>query len=110
MREKLIETEIRAEVLPDDYENIKKRIEANGKLLSQTRRLSVMYFGTIDTRQIDIRVRVTNGECEVVVKLGAFGAHDRIEVIQKIFPSQFLGMIKIFAQFNFTTKIGERNT
>ena len=48
--------------------------------------------------------------CEVVVKSGSFRAHDRIEMAQKINPEEFLGMVKIFSQFDFTVKIGERET
>jgi len=46
----------------------------------------------------------------VVVKSGSFWAHDRIEIAQKINPEEFLGMVKIFSQFDFTVKIGERET
>ena len=47
---------------------------------------------------------------EVVVKSGLFGSHDRIEVSQKIAPEQFLGMVRIFSQFGFSLKVGERET
>lgn len=110
MEAKLIELEIRAEVLPINYDGLKKRIEAMGALHSHTKRLSVMCFGEVGTKKIDVRARVTNGECEVVVKSGPFGSHNRIEVAQNINPEQFLGMVRIFSQFNFTMKIGERET
>lgn len=108
--DKKIELELRAEILPQDQELLKKRLGEIGVLHSHTKRLSVMYFGNIGTKKLDTRVRITNGECEVVVKSGSFGAHDRIEVAQKINPEQFLGMAKIFAQFGFTIEIGERET
>lgn len=110
MEAKLIELEIRAEVLSVDYDGLKKRLEAMGVLRSHTKRLSVMCFGEVGTKKIDVRARVTNGECEVVVKSGPFGSHDRIEVAQNINPEQFLGMVRIFSQFDFTMKIGERET
>lgn len=110
MSEKLIELEIRAEVLPGDREDLKGKLEARAKSRSQTRRLSVMYFGSVGTKKIDVRVRVTNGKCEMVVKSGLFGSHDRIEIAQKINPAQFLGMVRIFAQFGFTMEVGERET
>lgn len=108
MDEKTIELELRAEVPAQDQEVFKKHLEEMGNLHSQTKRLSVMYFGSIGTKKSDIRVRITNGECEVVVKSGLFGSHDRVEVAQKINPTQFLGMVKIFAQLDFTIEIGER--
>lgn len=110
MEEKTIELELRAEVSAQDQEALKKRLNKTGILHSQTKRLSVMYFGNIGRKKLDIRVRITNGECEVAVKSGSFGAHNRVEVAQKIEPAQFLGMVKIFAQFDFIMKIGERET
>ena len=110
MNEKNIELELRAEVLPQDQESIKNKIAELGALHSHTKRLSVMYFGSVGTKKIDIRIRITNGECEIVVKSGSFGSHDRIEIAQKIDIAQFLGLVKILAQLNFVMEIGERET
>lgn len=108
--DKKIELELRAEIPTQDKELFQNRLGEVGVLHSHTKRLSIMYFGNIGTKKLDIRVRVTNGKCEVVVKSGSFGAHDRIEVAQKINPKEFLGMVKIFAQFGFRMKVGERET
>ncbi len=110
MNEKIIELELRAEVPVQNREVLKKHLEEIGTLHSQTKRLSVMYFGNIGTKKLDIRVRITNGEGEVVVKSGSFGSCNRVEVAQKINPDQFLGIVKIFAQFGFIMEIGERET
>lgn len=107
---KTIELELRAEVWPQAQESLKKHLEEIGVLHSQTKRLSVMYFGNIGAKKIDVRVRITNGDCEVVIKSGSFGSHDRVEMSQKINSTQFLGIIKIFTQFDFAMKIGERET
>jgi len=107
---KTIELELRAEVPIKEIETVKARLEKFGKLHSHTKRLSVMYFGSIVDKKTDIRVRVTNGQSEVVVKLGSFGAHNRIEVAQSISQEQFIGFVKIFSQFGFASKIGERTT
>ncbi len=108
--DKKIELELRAKISSQSKESFKKRLGKMGVLHSHTKRLSVMFFGNIGTKKLDIRVRITNGECEVVVKSGSFGAHDRIEMAQKINPEEFLGMVKIFTQFGFTMEIGERET
>lgn len=110
MNENNIEVEFRAEILPPDLEKIKRQLGKLGTLSSKTKRLSFMCFGNVGTKKIDIRVRTTNGACEVVVKSGSFGAHDRIEIAQDIVPAQFLGMVKVFSQFGFTMKLGERET
>ena len=110
MGKTLIETEIRAEVIPQDFVKIKNNIEKANTLISHTKRLSAMFFGNIGLKKIDIRVRITNDECEVVAKIGSFESHDRTEVSQKIHKDQFPGMVKIFSQFGFVMKIGERET
>jgi len=107
---KTIELELRAEIPVKDIETLKARLEKFGKINSHTQRLSVMYFGDVGDKKIDIRVRVTNGQNEVVTKFGSFGAHDRIEVAQSISQEQFIGFIKIFSQFGFVSKVGERET
>jgi hypothetical protein len=43
-----------------------------------------MCFGKINGQKTDIRIRVTNGECEIAVKFGSFDSHDRLELCQKI--------------------------
>ncbi len=63
---------------------------------------------SLERKKIDIRIRVTNGDCEVVVKSGSFGAHNRVERAQKISQEQFLGMVKIFTQLGFSMKVGGR--
>ena len=110
MKEKTIELELRAEVLSENLKSIKSRLENLGTLHSHTKRLSIMYFGAIEEKKIDIRVRVTNGQSEVVIKSGSFGAHDRVEIAQPISLDQFIGFVRIFAQFGFTAKVGERET
>lgn len=110
MKEKIIELELRAEVSRQEKKALIKVLNKEGTLHSQTKRLSAMCFGNLGPKKIDIRIRITNGECEIVIKSGSFGAYDRTEVAQKIEPNQFLGMIKIFAQFGFVMKIGERET
>lgn len=110
MNEKIIELELRAVVPQQGQEALKKRLKKIGTLHSQTKRLSVMCFGSVGRKKLDVRVRITNGMCEVVVKSGLFGSHDRAEVAQEINSTQFLGIVKIFAEFNFIMKIGERET
>lgn len=110
MDKKLIEVELRAEVPISDVENLKKRLSEIGKVISITRRFSVMCFGEINDQKTDIRIRVTNGECEIAAKFGSFSSHNRLELCQKIEKDQFFGMVKIFSQFKFNTEIGERKT
>lgn len=110
MNTKTIEVELRAEILPADVERIKSKLNELGYLLSSTKRLSVMYFGEINGQKTDIRVRITDGDCEIAAKFGSFDSHDRMELCQAINKNQFIGMVRMFSQFKFNTKIGERIT
>ncbi len=110
MSEHPIELELRAELSATQKIELLKQLSEIGNLTSETKRLSVMFFGEIKNKKLDIRVRVTNGECEIVSKAGEYGSHNRTEVSQKIQPAQFVGMVKLLSQFGFQTKVGERET
>lgn len=105
-----IELELRAEIPLSDVETLKERLATAGDLHSHTKRLSVMYFGDMGQKKVDIRVRITNRESEVVAKFGSFGDHDRVEIAQPISLNQFIGFVKMFSQFGFESKVGERET
>lgn len=108
---KNIELEIRAEIKKDHIRDILKYLRSNGRLVSETKRLSVMYFGRLDGAEFDIRVRITNGEAEVVIKRGEVHSHNRTEVSQSITKDQFMGMVKVFLQLGIPiVKAGERDT
>lgn len=106
---KNIELELRAEVPKEEFGRVLGRLKKRGKLISRTKRLSVMYFGRVGKKEIDIRVRITNKDPEVVIKRGGYHSHNRVEVVQKIDKKQFVGMVKLMTQFGFSdVKVGER--
>lgn len=107
---KNIELELRAEIKGSDFAKINKHLRKLGNLISETKRLSVMFFGQSGEHNFDIRVRVTNGKAELVIKKGAFHAHDRTEIAQTINKEQFLGLAKVFSLLEFKAKVGERET
>ena len=112
MREKIIrniELELRAEVFLSQFTDLLKKLKRQARLISCTKRLSVMFLGEINNSSVDIRVRIdSNGKSEVVVKKGDFHAHDRIEASQGINKDQFVGIVKTFSIFGFHSKITER--
>jgi len=108
MPKKEIEVELRAIIKQADRLALQTRLEKLGRLQSHTKRLSVMYFGMINKKNIDIRVRITNGQSEIVMKYGKLNAADRLETSQEINKAQFIGFTKMFSQLNFKSKIGER--
>lgn len=105
-----VELEFRAEVPQRTLPTIADSLRSRGKLVSHTRRLSVMSFGKIGQTEIDIRVRITNGVSEVVVKRGDLHGQDRVEVSQQVTRKQFIGMVRVFAQFGFPLEVAERET
>lgn len=107
---KNVELELRAEVPQHILSTIADSLQSRGKLVSKTRRLSVMSFGKIGQTEIDIRVRATNGASEVVVKSGDLHGQNRVEVSQRITREQFIGMVRIVAQFGFPLEVAERET
>jgi hypothetical protein len=104
-----IELELRAEVSLDQLEELLTNLSKRKKLLSHTKRLSVMFFGAIDKENFDIIVRISsNRETELVIKRGDYHAHNRVEYSQKIKKDQFIGIVKIFSLFGLQSKVTER--
>lgn len=105
-----IELELRAEVSLDQLDGLLTDLNKRQKLLSHTKRLSVMFLGAINQVNFDIRVRISsNGETELVVKKGNYHAHNRVESSQKIKKNQFIGIVKFFSFFGFQSKVTERD-
>lgn len=104
-----VELELRAEVSLDQLEGLLTDLDKRRKLLSHTKRLSVMFLGAINQANFDIRVRISSdGKTELVVKKGDYHAHNRVESSQKIKKDQFVGIVKIFSLFGFQSKVTER--
>lgn len=74
---KNIEVEIRGFLSKDDYERVSKILIQNGKKTAEKRRTLIDYStflpGGVRERKKDIRIRVTNGVPEIVVKIGTWG-------------------------------------
>jgi len=104
-----IELELRAEASLDQFNILLSDLKKKQKLLSHTKRLSVMFLGGINQTNFDIRVRISsNGKTELVIKKGDYHAHNRIEFSQEIKKDQFIGIVKIFSLFGFQAKVTER--
>lgn len=104
-----IEVELRAEVSLKQLDGLFDSLKEKSKLVSQTKRLSVMFLGNINHVNFDIRVRISSdGNAELVVKRGDYHAHNRAESSQRITKDQFIGIVKIFSLFGFQSKVTER--
>ncbi|MFA6096572.1 MAG: hypothetical protein WC788_03010 [Candidatus Paceibacterota bacterium] len=82
MDTKNIEIEIRGPLDDESHKQLLKYIDKNGRLLKKQSRFLVDYstfLEGIGDRKSDIRLRVTNGKIELIVKKGKFGAFAREE-------------------------------
>lgn len=106
---KSIELELRAIIKKKNFNNIFKKLKQGGKLVSETNRLSVMFYGICEKDSLDVKVRITNGKSEVVIKKGDYHSHSRTEYSQSISNNEFLNMVRIFSWFGFGAKVFERS-
>lgn len=106
---KNIELELRAEVSLKKFEFLLSKLKKTSKLISKNRRITVMFLGEVNGFPFDIRIRTKDKKnAELVIKKGAFHAHDRVEISEVIPMSQFLDLVRVFSCFNFKSKITER--
>lgn len=110
MPQKNIELELRAKINKSSYNRIFKRLKREAKLISHTSRLAAMFFGKVNKNEFDIRIRITDGKSEIVVKKGNLHAHNRTEAVCPINKSQFIQMVRLFDLFDFKAKVSERET
>src|SRR3989344_1847588 len=104
-----IELELRAEITPSRFDLFTEKFRVFGKQVSVSRRLSVMFFGTIGRKAFDIRVRTDDkGFSEIVCKKGDYHSHNRAEYSERISKKQMLGFAKIFFLLGLNAKVTER--
>lgn len=107
---KNIELEFRAEVPFKKYDHVLALLKKHGKVISNTKRMSAMFFGKTDSASMDIRVRITNGKAELVIKKGDLHSPKRIEISQPIAKNQFMGMVKAVQLLGYRAEVAERQT
>lgn len=116
-----IELEIRGEIRASDIPAIEKRLTAFGfRLTSDTRRTSVMSFGTVSgiglggkatpKTQADVRCRITNGDAEIVAKIGRTDVHNRQEISHAADMEDMISFAQMFGAMGFFTKVGSKKT
>ena len=99
--EKNIELELRAEVDCSKFGRFFNELKEKSESFTETERFFIVFFGEINDVRYDCRVRIINGQAEVVVKKGDYLAPNRTETIQAITRDQFMGFVKLFSQFDF---------
>ena len=102
-----IEVEIRGLLSTDSYQRTCEFFKKNGKFLEEKERVFIDYSTFLPNegvreRKKDIRVRMTNGVPEIVVKLGSWGGSEsRKELLFKGKEGEFDTLVEIFGQLGF---------
>jgi len=104
--EKNIEVEVRGLLSSEEYTRLKSFLDEHGKKTEEKERIFIDYStfmpGGVENRKKDIRIRVTNGTPEIVVKLGEWGGSEqRKELSVKTAPGTFDLLTEIFAALGF---------
>jgi adenylate cyclase class IV len=87
MNTKTIEVELRGPLSESEYQNLLTLLSEKGTVQKKQNRFLLDYstfLEGIGERKLDVRIRVTNGKVEIIVKKGKFGGTSREEV--SIFP------------------------
>ncbi|MCX6803210.1 MAG: hypothetical protein NTY48_01415 [Candidatus Diapherotrites archaeon] len=104
--DKNIEIEIRGPLSQKEFENLVKFFEDNGKKKSEKDRVLIDYStfleGGVENRKKDIRLRVTNGIPEIIVKVGEWGGVEQRKELS-VFTKQgeFDTLVEIFGELGF---------
>ena len=104
--DKNIEIEIRGPLSKEEFDNLVKLFEVEGEKTSEKDRVLIDYStfleGGIEKRKQDIRLRVTNGIPEIIVKVGEWGGTEQrkeLSVFTK--PGEFDTLVEIFSELGF---------
>jgi len=104
--DKNIEIEIRGPLSKKEFNNLIKLFEDKGKKTSEKDRVLIDYStflkGGVEERKKDIRLRVTNGIPEIIVKIGEWGGTEQrkeLSVFTK--PGEFDTLVEIFGELGF---------
>ena len=104
--EKNIEVEIRGLLTAEEYSKLKSFLDKEGEKTEEKDRILIDYStflpGGVEERKKDIRLRVTNGVPEIVVKLGEWGGTEqRKELSVKTAPGTFDTLTEIFGALGY---------
>jgi adenylate cyclase class IV len=103
-----IEVEIRGLLTKEEYDTLNKTLEEKSQLKEEKYRILIDYSTFlpgegIENRTRDIRVRVTNGIPEIIVKIGSWGgSENRKELSFKGKEGSFDSLVEIFGYLGFS--------
>ena len=107
-----VEVEYIGNISKNKFIELKEQLEKEGSLKSTKNRLTLMYFRDkipkdikdIEDEKVDLRLRITNYQSELILKYGLFtGTHARDEISFKFEENEFEKYIKLlrYLDWNF---------
>jgi len=104
----MVEVEFRGPLAQEDYARLESKLSKDGSFVKEKRRLLIDYSSgltddDIRDRNLDIRLRITNHEPEIIIKTGTWGGSDaRTEISVMLKKGQFLNMVEAYAALGYT--------
>lgn len=103
---KNIEIEIRGQLSKEKFDDLVRLFEVEGKKVTEKNRVLIDYStfleGGVENRRKDIRLRVTNGIPEIIVKIGEWGGTEhRKELSVFTNTGDFDTLVEIFGELGF---------
>lgn len=77
-----VEIEFRGPLTKTGFQKLLAFLKRNGKFVKRTKRKTFVFF--TDDKTLDLKVRITDGQSEIVVKKGFWGARKREEIVLPI--------------------------
>jgi len=106
-----IEVELRGALTKEQYSKVHAHLSEHGTFVESRRRIILDYSTFlpeegISGRTRDIRLRVTNGQPEIITKIGRWGGSDaRRELSIKTEPGSFDALVETYAVLGYTRAV-----
>jgi adenylate cyclase class IV len=107
----MYEVELRGALTRDEYQSLDSFLSDHGEFKVALRRFLIHYSSTSNDipshdEPLDVRLRVTNGTPEIIVKIGEFGGKHRKEGSVLLEAGQFDRAIEVLNMLGFRKGIG----
>lgn len=92
-----VEIEVRGPLGPEEFKKFQEKLQKYGNYIGYFNRFLIDYTTPVEgleKRKLDVRVRVTNGEPELIAKVGKWAGRGREEVSVKLTEGQLINSIR----------------
>ncbi|MFW5853331.1 MAG: hypothetical protein ACOCU8_01695 [Patescibacteria group bacterium] len=103
--DKNIEVELRGPLSQTEFEKLNNFFKDQAEVSGEKERILIDYStfltGGIENRNKDIRLRVTNGKPEIIIKLGNWGGSDIRKELSVFTMGEFDILVQMFAELGY---------